>query len=259
MAAALLTVILVPALVILRTEQIKSRTRQQIAARTLERERIARDLHDTLLQGAQSLLLQTSIWASDPSLSPELRSEIRQASEQARQIVIEGRDRIAVLRGSGKKEADLIAALNTFAGTRSGGELPHLEIITRGAPRLLTFEAYQQLVDIAREAIRNAIQHAKCRRVQALVEYRPRLMVLTVSDDGCGISPYRLQDVEAGAHFGVQGMRERARQLGATFNVGTNGALGSAVTVHVPADVAYSDSSRTGWARITSLCRNIFG
>jgi signal transduction histidine kinase len=233
--------------IILRTEQIKARIRQHVAARTYERERIARDLHDTLLQGVQSLLLRTNIWANDRALPGELRAEIREVSEQAREIVVEARDRIVVLRNGDCKDSDLIATLQRMANTRPADDSPSVEIVTRGTPHPLTDDAYQQLVDIAREAVRNAIQHAKCRRVRVTVEYNPNSIVLTVADDGCGFAPTLSESDQTAGHYGILGMQERAQQLGATLGLGPNGTTGAKVSVHVSAAIAFADVARTGW------------
>jgi signal transduction histidine kinase/ligand-binding sensor domain-containing protein len=245
---ALLATLLLVLAVILRTEQIKARIRQHIAARTYERERIARDLHDTLLQGVQSLVLRANIWANDRALPGELRAEIREVSEQAREIVVEARDRIVVLRSGDSKDADLIATLQRIADDRPANESPSVEIVTRGIPHPITNDAYQQLVDIAREAVRNAIQHAKCRRVRVTVEYHPNSIVLAVADDGCGITPTLLRADRSVGHYGILGMQERAQQLGASFTLGPNGTTGAKVSVHVPAAIAFADVARTGWS-----------
>jgi signal transduction histidine kinase/ligand-binding sensor domain-containing protein len=247
MLVALLTTTLLVLVVIVRTEQIKARIRQHIAARTHERERIARDLHDTLLQGVQSLVLRTNIWADDRALPGELRAEIREVSEQAREIVVEARDRIVVLRSGDSKDSDLIATLQSIANARPANESPCVEVVTRGMPQPITNDVYQQLVDIAREAVRNAIQHANCRCVLVTVEYHSNSIVLAVADDGCGIPPALLRvDLPAG-HYGILGMQERAQQMGATFFLGPNGTTGAKVSVHVPAAIAFADVARTGW------------
>src|SRR3984885_2375154 len=101
--AVLLVAVLLALIAIVRTEQMKARIRQHIAARTYERERIARDLHDTLLQGVQSLLIRTNVWANDHALPDDLRSEMYKMSEQAREIVVEARERIILLRNGDNK------------------------------------------------------------------------------------------------------------------------------------------------------------
>jgi signal transduction histidine kinase len=246
--AVLLVTGLLALIVIVRTEQMKARIRQHIAARTYERERIARDLHDTLLQGVQSLLLRTDIWANDRSLPADLRSEIYEVSEQAREIVIEARERIVLLRTGDSRQFDLITTLKRMANARITNEAPSLAIITRGAPRPLTDDAYRQLVDIAGEAVRNAIQHAKCQHVRVTVAYYPDSIVLAIADDGCGMPILLLPETSAG-HYGILGMKERAQQLGAVFALGPNGTSGAKVSVHVPAEIAFADTPcRGAWS-----------
>jgi signal transduction histidine kinase/ligand-binding sensor domain-containing protein len=239
--------------IVMRTEQIKARIRQQIAARTFERERIARDLHDTLLQGVQSLLFRINTWAKNKSLPGELRGEIREVAEQARGMVIEGRDRIVLLRNGDKMDSDLMATLADLANARPATDIPSLEIVTRGESRSLNCEAHQQLVDIAREAVRNAIQHARCQRIQVTVDFRPRSVTLTVADDGCGIAPEVLEEGNSSEHFGILGMRERASHLAAGFSVGPNGRSGVKVSVQVPAEIAFAGVARRAWWRIRAF------
>jgi signal transduction histidine kinase/ligand-binding sensor domain-containing protein len=238
--------------IVMRTEQIKARIRQQIAARTFERERIARDLHDTLLQGVQSLLFRINTWAKDKSLPGELRGEIHDVAEQARGMIIEGRDRIVLLRNGDKMDSDLMATLADLASERPPTEMPSLEIVAKGESRPLNCEAHQQLVDIAREAVRNAIQHARCRRIQVTAEFRPRSVTLTVADDGCGIAPGVLQEENSVGHFGILGMRERASHLAADFRLGPNGRSGVKVSVQVPAEIAFAGASRRAWWRFSA-------
>jgi signal transduction histidine kinase len=236
--AVLLITVLLGLIVIVRTEQMKARIRQHIAARTYERERIARDLHDTLLQGVQSLLLRTNIWANDRSLPADLRSEIYEVSEQAREIVVEARERIVLLRNGDSKQSDLIATLMRMANARIANEAPSLEIITRGAPRPLTDDTYRQLVDIAREAVRNAIQHAKCQHVRVTVAYYPHSIALA--------TPALLLAHTSAGHYGILGMKERAQQLGAVFALGPNSTSGTKISVHVPAEIAFADTPSRG-------------
>src|SRR5580692_3536724 len=147
----LLTLIAIP-IVLLRIEQTRSRVRQQMAARTYERWRIARDLHDTLLPGVQLLLLRINIWVDDPTLPDDLRSEISEAWQQARDIVVESRNRIVLLRNGDNIHTDLFATLKSLAQARPATEVPVLKVALRGSPQLLTSDAYHELADIAQEA-----------------------------------------------------------------------------------------------------------
>jgi signal transduction histidine kinase len=242
-------------IVLLRFEQTRSRVRHQMAARTYERWRIARDLHDTLLPGVQSLLLRINIWADAPALPGDLRAEIREVWQQARDIVVESRDRIVLLRNGDNIHTDLFAALKAVAKARSETEVPVLQVVSRGSPQLLTNDAYHELADIAQEAIRNALQHANAQRILVTVEYTPRCIVLVIADDGCGLLSIPVQQSGAPAHYGILGMGERARYLNATFSLGPNDACGTKVTVCVRADIAFAERQGSGWSRVATYLR----
>jgi signal transduction histidine kinase len=111
------------------------------------------------------------------------------------------------------------------------------------------------LVDIAREAIRNAHQHARASRVAMRVDYRNSSLRLQIVDDGCGIDPAVLKAGERRGHFGLVGMRERAAQLGARFSVERNGVNGTRVTVIAPAGVVFEGRWRWPWRRKRSAVR----
>jgi signal transduction histidine kinase len=230
-----------------RMEQVKVLLRQRMAARHAERERIARDLHDTLLQGIQALLFRLQIWAGDPRIARERREEIAAVVLQARAIVVEGRDRLVALRATDPECQDLVESLTEVANTESTGKQARFEISSSGRQRPLLAEACRQLADIAREAIRNTHQHARASLVAMSVDYRTTSLRLQIVDDGCGIDPAVLRAGNLRGHFGLLGMRERAAQLGARFRVERNGINGTRITVVAPAGVVFRDRWRLPW------------
>lgn len=220
---------------------------QRMDARHAERERIARDLHDTLLQGIQAVLFRLQIWASDPAIPAERRDEIATVVTQAREIVMEGRDRILSLRGGDPEPKDLLAALAAIGNKESAGKVATFEITASGMPRPLLAETCQQLVDIGREALRNAHRHARASHVAMTVDYRNGSLRMRIADDGRGLDPEIRSAGHRRGHFGLVGMRERAAQLGAHFRIDSNGGAGTRITVTVPADVAFVDSWKRPW------------
>jgi signal transduction histidine kinase len=221
--------------------------RQSMDARHAERERIARDLHDTLLQGIQALLFRLQIWASDPAIPEERRSEIATVVTQAREIVMEGRDRILTLRKGDPEPRDLLESLRAIGVRESFGQVATFQIVARGKPRPLLAETCQQLIDIGREAIRNAHRHAGANSVAMTVDYRNRSLRLRIADDGRGIDPEILELGYRHGHFGLVGMRERAAQLGARFRIESNGRDGTRITVIVPSGIAFVGSWKWPW------------
>jgi signal transduction histidine kinase len=205
-------------------------------ARNAERERIARELHDTLLQGTQALLMRIQNWETDPAIPEGHRREVAAVVNQARSMVIEGRDLILGLRGSDSQPADLVAAIAELERNEWAIEPPKFAITVIGRPKPVPMAALQQMLGIAREAIRNAHRHANANQLSAVLEFRAGAMRMSFSDDGVGIEPSAIEGRRHPNHFGLVGMRERAEQLGATLVVGRNGAKGTRVTLSMPLD-----------------------
>jgi signal transduction histidine kinase/ligand-binding sensor domain-containing protein len=231
-----------------RTERTKTLLRQRMHARHAERERIARDLHDTLLQGIQALLFRLQLWEGDPAIPPERRSEIAAVAVQAQAIAVEGRNRLISLRVTRQEREDLLESLTEVASAESLGKRARIEISSSGNPRPLLAEACRQLVDIAREAVRNSHQHARASLVAMTVDYRKTSLRLRIADDGCGIDPAVLQSQDQPGHFGLVGMRERAHQLKARFSVERTETRGTRVTVVAPAHIVFERHWRWPWA-----------
>lgn len=236
-------------MLLMRVEQVKGRIRERLDERHAERERIARDLHDTLLQGIQALLFRLQIWAADTGIASERREEIAAVVVQARAIVVEGRDRILALRSPASRCQDLFESLAEVGNTESAAQLARFEITANGKRRLLFPEACQQLVDIAREAVRNAHRHARASLITITVDYHNTSLRLRIVDDGQGIDPRILASGQQRDHFGLVGMRERAAQLGARFSLESNDGTGTRITVSVPASVAFENQWRWPWQR----------
>jgi signal transduction histidine kinase len=238
---------LVMLIVFTRVAQVHGRYRMRLQERHAERERIARDIHDTLLQGIQALLFRLQIWELNPCISEPLRQEISKVITQAIAIIVEGRERILMLRRTQAKPAELRQALLAIATEESGDEPPAVSIHITGAPAALTTDAFEQLVDIGREAIRNAYLHAHAKHIALTLSYRRQSFSLLVSDDGKGIDAATLQASRAAGHFGLIGMSERARQLHAQFRIEKNEPSGTRITVVVPARTAYRKVRNWPW------------
>ena len=231
----------------LRIRKIKKILRQRMEERHAERERIARELHDTLMQGIQALLFRLELWTKDMELPAARRAEIATVVIQVRQIVLEGRDRLVELRRPQLQPPDFIESLREIGVAESNGQPTRLEVASHGPRRLLRPEVYDHLVDIAREAIRNAYRHSCANSIVVSVHFRHRSLRLHVADDGCGIDLSILQQREHAGHFGLTGMRERAAQLGARFRLDTNNPAGTLVRVTVPGSIAFE--TRWPWQR----------
>jgi signal transduction histidine kinase len=233
---------------VVRSEQMKRRYRRGVEAGHAERKRIARDIHDTLLQGVQALLFRLQIWEEDPNIPESLRREIAVVSHQTKSMVLEGRERILGMRSMDTPPVDLIESLALIGGNASVGETT-FEIKTVGEVRSLTADAQEQLIDIAREGVRNACQHAEASRISVNVEYHKHSLHVSITDDGRGFDQAVAEGRVKSAHFGLMGMRERARQLGAQFHIRSKSTIGTRIEVIVPARAAYGGGFKWPWQR----------
>jgi signal transduction histidine kinase len=239
-----LCVALLPAvlmgLYILATGQ--DRYRQSLRTRSRERERVARDLHDTLLQGIQAVLFRLQDWEADPVLPDVLRAEVAAVVGQARAVVAEGRERILNLRGAEFVPTDLIGSLSAIGETEAAVTDTAFQLHVHGKQRSLTRNAKGQLFDIGREAIRNAYAHARATCITVIVEYGWRTLRIEIRDNGRGIDPVASDQQEK--HFGLLGMRERAAELYGALSITRLSQGGTAVSVVVPAGAAYKRGFR---------------
>lgn len=190
--------------------------------RLAERTRIARELHDTLLHSFQGLMLHFQ--AVDDLLPPgKPKDAIQKALERADQSIAEARDAIQNLRSSTTLTNELAQAMTALgeelgaaAKSERGSAAFHVSI--EGRPRELHPILRDDIYRIAREALRNAFSHAQARKIEAEITYGERLLRLRIRDDGKGIDP-KLLDTGRDGHWGLEGMRERAQQIGAQLDI----------------------------------------
>jgi signal transduction histidine kinase len=238
----------------LRLRQLSREFNLRLEERVNERMRIARDLHDTLLQSFHGLLLRFHT-ASElfPTRPTDAKQTLDSAIEQAAQAITEGRDAVQGLRSSTVVTNDLALAINTLGEELAGGETNpnaaefHVDVegTTRDLHPILRDEVYR----IAGEALRNAFKHAEARRIEVEIRYDERQFGLRVRDDGKGIHSKLLNDDERPGHYGMRGMRERAKLLGGKMTVWSELDSGTEVELSIPAANAYAtaDGRTRSW------------
>jgi signal transduction histidine kinase/ligand-binding sensor domain-containing protein len=222
----------------LRLRQIKRRLRAQMEERVAERERIARELHDTFLQSVQALMLRfQSVLRMIPDASPA-RLRMEQALDRADAVIDEGRERIQALRSPGELREDLAESLNELIEELATGVDCNVCVVREGEMRGLHPVVADEIERIAREALTNALRHARATRIEVMIGYSRRTFVLRVADDGSG---FEWRDDVPGrpGHWGLQGMYERARRIRARLGIVTRPGAGTTIELIVPATLAY--------------------
>jgi signal transduction histidine kinase/ligand-binding sensor domain-containing protein len=233
----------------LRLYQIRREFNAQLDGRVDERMRVARELHDTLLQSFQASLIQMQAARNVLTRRPEKAEEsLDKAISTAAGAVAEGRDAIQNLRAQPVGEGDLAQLL-----TAAGQELAHSDEAPENPPVFrLTVEGERRDLEpllqdevyrIARELLRNAFRHAQAGRIEAEIRYESRQLRVHVRDDGKGIDPEILQAGGRAGHWGLPGMRERAGRLGGKLDFWSEGGAGTEAVLTVPAAAAYANSN----------------
>ncbi len=243
-------------LFLLRLRQVRAHMRGLLEERHRERERIARELHDTLLQGIQGLILRFQSVAEMLPVDAPVRVAMEKALDRADDVLLEGRDRVKGLRAASQGTGELSQA---FARVGEELELDPPEgfhVVVEGQPTPLDPLVRDEVFRIGREALVNAWQHAGARRIEVELTYGCRELRLRVRDDGRGIDAEILQAGGRPGHWGLSGMRERARKMGARLDIRSRGGSGTEVELRVPAAVAYrGDPERTWRNRLRLRCR----
>jgi signal transduction histidine kinase len=225
----------------LRLHQVTTKLHRSMEERNAERERIARDLHDTFLQGVQGLILRFQSIIYEMPEGAENRRVMEASLEQARGVVADGRDRVSALR-SRTGRTDLSGMLEEAARRLAQGGRIGITTIVTGQVRPLDPGASDEINMICDEALFNAAQHARASRITIALEYARRRLTVTIADDGVGIEQAVLQHGRKG-HFGLVGMRERARRLGASLAIVSMPGQGTRIILAIPANAAYAHAS----------------
>ena len=221
----------------LRMRVLARRIRSRLLDRMRERERVARDIHDTLLQSIQALMLRFQLAVDGMPSDTKARRELEDAMDRADEVVAEGRDRLRDLRrGSGLEDPE--ATLREIAGRQLAGTAIATTVRSSGAGRPLDPVAWDELASIAAEVMFNVARHAHAASMTVDLQYRATGIALSIVDDGIGIPANVARDGRHG-HYGIPGMRERAARIGGTLRIARRREGGTDVTVAVPAAMVY--------------------
>ena len=234
----------------LRVRRLRYEFEMTLDARVGERTRIARDLHDTLLQSFHGLLLRFQTVSQLLPESSDAKEKLDSAIEQAAAAITEGRDAVQGLRDSTVEGNDLALAISTLGEeieTGPTGHRPAFHVAVGGESRDLRPIVRDEIYKLTAEALRNAFRHAQAQRVEVEIRYDNEQFRLRLRDDGKGIDAAVLARQGSEGHFGLHGMRERATLIGGELTVWSEVDAGTEVELCVPASKAYAAARRRSW------------
>jgi len=236
----------------LRVRQLAAQFNMRLDERVNERTRIARELHDTLLQNFQGLLprLQAALnLYMQPERVTEARKTLEAAIDTASEAITEGRDAVKGLRLSTVEKNDLAVAVRTLgeelAVATVNQSSPTFEVAVQGTPRSLHPILRDEVYRLAAEAMRNAFCHAQARKIEVEIRYGEKEFRLQVRDNGRGIDPSVLSGDGREGHYGLHGMHERAKIAGGKLKVWSELESGTEVELSIPALRAYTQPPRS--------------
>jgi signal transduction histidine kinase len=218
----------------------------QFKERLSERERIARDLHDTMLQDLLSAHLQ--LCAAESQLPEDSASKrlVGRALDLMAQAIDDGREAIQGLRYANRSSQDLEQGLlriqQDLTAQLEAGQIA-FRLIVLGTPRPLLPATHDEVCLIVREALINAVRHSRARKIEVELEYATKSLRVLIRDNGCGIDPEVLRSRREW-HWGLPGMLERAEGIKAKLTILSGVGEGTEIELAVPGSVAFGPQGR---------------
>lgn len=210
--------------------------RRQFAAVLAERARLARELHDTLLQGFAGTALQLDVVRQQVAAADGASPAVAQLDRVLTQVdtcLTEARRSISDMRALALEQGDLVLAVRRLAGQLAQESGLAIDVEVSGQPRRLDPAVENDLLRVGQEALTNAVRYAGASRIRVELRYERRQVRLLVQDDGRGFDEPAVMS-GAPRKFGVRGMRERVEQLGGQFSLRSRPGAGTAIDVSVP-------------------------
>ncbi len=209
--------------------------RARFEAVIAERNRIARELHDTVEQGLTGVMLQLDTVSAHWEVNPDTaRSGLERACNMVRHCMGEARAAVRDLRSPGQASGNPAETLREMARQLNASAPPVIEVGVRGLAFPLPHDVEHALVRIGQEALTNSVKHANAARISLELEFESRSVGLRIRDDGVGFRPDSPLDSLSSGHFGLLGMRERANKLGGVLSIESAPGAGTNVMFTIP-------------------------
>lgn len=222
-----------------RNRQAAKKIENQMRERLMERDRIARELHDTLLQGFQGLVLRFQMAANAIPPNERSRTMMEDTLNRADSVLAEGRERVRDLRSHEGTAIDLVEAIHEIADELSLEDTGIFKVIVLGQTCPFHPVVRDELEAIAKEAITNAFRHANASEIICELSFNQDFFHLACRDNGSGITAEFLSLTGREGHWGLIGMRERAEKIGATLKISRGEERGTTLEVKLRSRLAY--------------------
>lgn len=226
----------------MRMRYVTSRIKDRLEQRANERLRIARELHDTLLQSIHGLMLRFHYAAEQLDDSHPVRPALRVALQRADDLILEGRNRVQDLRGEVDRNQSLSDLIKQNIVELQAENSPCIHVIEEGVRRPMHSLVKEDLCRICRECVVNALAHSKATSIEVELNYGAAFFDLRCRDNGRGIDPVVLREGGKSGHWGLRGMKERARNIGANFRMWSTPGRGTEIELRLKAVAAYDDA-----------------
>jgi signal transduction histidine kinase len=235
---AFISISIVTGLYLMRKKQLAAQMQRRLEERLADRTRIAQELHDTFLQDIVGLVFNIELASNElPSQPGYAKGRLQWVLDQLRQTVAAGRRALTDLRSPNVSYGDLARALVRVGEQLRNETGPTVEIQVEGDINWLPPLVGDEVFQIGREALFNAVRHARARVIELTLGCVQNELMLRVADDGCGIEPEILRRGRSG-HFGLKGMKERAERINGQFSCRSLEGAGTEIVLLVPLPTA---------------------
>jgi signal transduction histidine kinase len=238
--------------------QVTTQLRERFEERLSERTRIAQELHDSLIQDVMGISLQIEV--TDELLPADFpaKQSLARALGLCKLALDAGRRALNDLRSAPLSAADLVKSFSQSANELARTPGTVVDVIVEGREHPLNAVTGNDVLQIGRQTITNALQHAHARRIHVLLSYGQQQLRIRVQDNGCGMSEETL-NLRRPGHYGISGMQERAERLGGTISIRSRIGQGTEVDLSVPAHLLYQDGLQRSGSRLADRWSYVTG
>jgi signal transduction histidine kinase/ligand-binding sensor domain-containing protein len=256
--SALVLIILAWGAYRLRVWQVTTRLRDLFEERLKERTRIAQELHDSLIQDVMGISLQIEVTDELLPANFPAKQSLSRALHLSKSALDAGRRALNDLRTASVNAADLVKSFSQLASEFKRDAETKIDVIVEGRERPLNPITGYDVLQVGRQAITNALQHAHARKLHVLLSYGEQQLRIRVQDNGRGISEETLNLGRPG-HYGIAGMHERAKRLGGTISIRSRVGKGTEIDLSVPGHLVYQDGLRSSGSRLADTWHYVTG